>query len=203
MNATYGYLENVFKSDVKRVYKFDIKPYSQDEGKNIILKNAINIQDEAKWIFSKIIELNITEISKIAILTRNNNINRLLSEEFSGINSILPESKQLKFMLVDDFKFFRRQEIKDILAFLKIIVNKFDNNSFKRILLRFAEGIGQRTIEAIESKDFKSLGITITDFLDNNTYAYGDPYFLLLEEFNNNSASKEFMIKNKLYRVKP
>lgn len=187
LEATYSYLENVFKLEVEKVYRSRVKPKSKEEGDYIILKTANNISNEAEWIFKKIIDLNVDDISKIAILTRNNNLNSLLSKEFDKINSTLPKSKQLKFMLVDDYKFFRRQEIKDVLAFLKVIVNKYDSNSFKRILLKFAEGIGPKTIEAIESKEGKSLGINITDFLDSSTFTYSDPYYLLLQELYKNN----------------
>ncbi len=53
---------------------------------------------------------------------------------------------------MDEFKFFRREEIKDVLAYLKLIVNDFDNNSLKRILKKFGKGIGERTIEEIEKE---------------------------------------------------
>ena len=131
LEATYSYLKNVFEREVENIYKYRAIPESKEEGEYIILKTAHDISEEAEWIFKKILQLEVKDISKIAILTRNNGMNTLLSREFDRINSTLPENKQLKFMLVDDYKFFRRQEIKNILAFLKVIVNKYDSNSLK------------------------------------------------------------------------
>lgn len=178
--ASFGYLENTFKYEVAKIYHEEIVPKSKEPGKDIVLKSAYDIQQEARWIYDKIVELNVDDISKIAILTRNNHVNHLLSDEFERINKT--SRRQLDFMLVDDFKFFRRQEIKDILAYLKFIINKHDTNSIKRIILRFAQGIGQRTVDAIESRECKALGINLTDFLDACTHIYGDPYYPLCKQ---------------------
>ncbi len=79
--------------------------------------------EEAAFIFNRIKSLNLENLSRVAILTRNNRINIALSEKFKILNSKLPKEERIGFLLVDEFKFFRRGEIKDVLAYLKLIVN--------------------------------------------------------------------------------
>lgn len=77
-------------------------------------------------------------------------------------------------------------EVKDVLAFLKLIANKHDSVSFKRILKRFPFGIGEKTISEIESETYKSLGIVLSDFIEDITPS--KEYFsMLVEELNNDN----------------
>ncbi|MBM6861840.1 ATP-dependent DNA helicase, partial [Clostridium saudiense] len=78
--------------------------------------------------------------------------------------------------------FFRRQEIKDIIAFLKLIGNPYDSLSLKRIISRLPSGIGDKTIEEIEGIKYKSVGIRISDFIDPNVVTYGEKFSLLVSE---------------------
>ena len=55
------------------------------------------------------------ERRKVCILTRNNNYNIGLSKDFKKI-----PGNNLNFALIDDTKFFRKKEIKDVMAFLKL-----------------------------------------------------------------------------------
>ena len=93
------------------------------------------------------------------------------------------EGSDFEFILVDQFKFFRRQEIKDIIAFMKLIANKYDNVSLKRIVKRLPTGIGEKTFQVIESKEYKEVGISLCDFIDLNARTYGEKYSLLINEF--------------------
>lgn len=188
LNASSKFLYKAFNDEMNNIYKNKIYPKSDEKGEKIILKSFSSIQSEGEWIFDKIRELNVKDLSKIAILTRNNKINNNLSNVFASINFKLPKEKKLKFLLIDEFKFFRRQEIKDVLSYLKLIENKFDNSSLKRILKRFVRGIGEKTIENIESEEFRNLGIRLTDFVDLSTHMYGEIYGLLLKELENGNV---------------
>lgn len=188
LEASEGYLKNAFKDESDKAYSNEIKANSATKGEKIILKNAYNLKEEAEWIFKTIKDLNIEDISKIAILTRSNKTNIALSGIFERENSLLSEKEQVKFLLVDDFKFFRRQEIKDIISYIKFSINKFDNNSLKRIIKRAKIGIGDKTIEKIEHKDMRKLGVRLSDFVDINTHELGDPYKLLLDEIENRNV---------------
>ena len=130
-------------------------------------------------------EKNNEDISKVCILSRDNTTNISLSRELQNI--IGYEGSDFEFILVDQFKFFRRQEIKDIIAFLKLIANRYDNISLKRIVKRLPTGIGESTLKAIDSKEYREVGIVLTDFIDENAKIYGEKYSLLIEEFQNDN----------------
>ena len=95
-------------------------------------------------------------LNKAVILTRNNNLNI----EYSKIL----ENRGIPAFLVDEFKFFRRKEVKDALAYFKLALNKYDVGSMKRIAVNFVSGVGDRTIEYIESNASKELGNKINRF---------------------------------------
>ena len=186
-SASIDYLNNAFPLICNDIYKDGVESISNEEGNKIIFSINETAREEARFIFDKINSLykKGENISKSCILTRDNNYNISLSRHLENI--IRYEGASFDFILVDQFKFFRRQEIKDIIAFLKLIANQYDNLSLKRILDRLPSGIGDKTLEIINSINYKKIGITLSDFIDPNVYIYGEKYSLLINEFNNNN----------------
>ncbi|WP_288221140.1 3'-5' exonuclease [uncultured Clostridium sp.] len=186
-NASLSFLENAFNKKYNSIYKEKITANTEIEGKKIKIKKANTLREEARYIFDEIRDLdkNNEDISKVCVLSRDNNYNISLSREFQNI--IGYEGASFEFILVDQFKFFRRQEIKDIIAFLKLIANRYDNISLKRIVKRLPTGIGESTLNAIDSKEYREVGISLTDFIDENAKIYGEKYSLLIEEFQNDN----------------
>jgi len=80
----------------------------------------------------------------IAILFRVNALSRSLEEGFNkaGIN----------YKLVGGMKFYERAEIKDLIAYFRIITNSYDNFSLKRIINKPKRGIGKTTIDKLDLK---------------------------------------------------
>ncbi|MGO5075715.1 3'-5' exonuclease [Clostridium sporogenes] len=188
LKASYEFLINAFGQGVNEIYKEGIEPKANIKGDLIEFKKAYDFMEEAAFIFNKIKSLNIENLSRVAILTRNNRINIALSEKFKILNSKFPKEERIGFLLVDEFKFFRRGEIKNVLAYLKLIVNDFDNNSLKRILKKFGKGIGEKTIEEIEKEENIKIGVRLTDLIHKNTQEYGDYYELLTRELDNENV---------------
>lgn len=184
LNASFEYLKNTFDFQSSSIYNGEFKAKSHEEGDKIQLKTAYNVEDEGNFIFNTIKSLEVDNLSKVAVLTRNNKTNVRLSSVFERINESLPEHERIGFLLVDEFKFFRRQEIKDILAYLKVILNKFDDSNLKRILRRFVKGVGERTVEKFETKESREKGIRISDFVDRSTFECMDPYGILISELD-------------------
>ncbi|WP_238883315.1 3'-5' exonuclease [Clostridium sp. YIM B02551] len=185
--ASLKFLRNAFPIEMKDLYKEGIKAKSQEEGEKIIIKPNSNIREEAKFILKEVKELekrNI-DLSKACILTRDNRYNINLSQYLRTLTQY--EALNFEFILVDQFKFFRRQEIKDIIAFLKLVGNRYDSVSLKRLLKRLPTGVGDKTFEIIESEEYKKVGISLTDFVDEDVLKYGEKYSLLIEEFNNDN----------------
>lgn len=98
---------------------------------------------EAKNIAREIKKLHSSYQNKdIAILYRINVQSRLIEEEL--INS------RIQYNIYGGLKFYERKEIKDILAYLRIISNPTDDISFKRIINTPKRGLGLKTLEKIE-----------------------------------------------------
>lgn len=100
------------------------------EAKNIA-KEISKLVDSGKYCYKD-----------VAILYRMNALSRLLEEEL--INSRIP------YTIYGGLKFYDRKEIKDILAYLKLIVNPSDDVALKRIINVPKRSIGLKSIEKIE-----------------------------------------------------
>ena len=179
--SSLEYLKNAFETQVTTIYKDGIKSATSIVGEKIKLSINDNARSEARFIFDSIksLEQNGENIYSTCILTRDNNYNMALS---NYLKSLQYEGVNFEFILVDQFKFFRRQEIKDIIVFLKLIVNQYDSLSLKRIITRLPSGIGDKIIEEIEGSKYKCVGIRISDFIDPSVVAYGEKYALLVKE---------------------
>jgi DNA helicase-2/ATP-dependent DNA helicase PcrA len=96
---------------------------------------------EARGLCQKIISLNNTSFSNIAILYRTNAQSRPI-EDSLRLNKI-------PYQIFGGVSFYNRKEIKDVLAYLRLIVNSSDEESLKRVINYPARGIGQVTINKI------------------------------------------------------
>jgi DNA helicase-2/ATP-dependent DNA helicase PcrA len=133
------------------------------EGPNITIYEAQNEVDEASFITAKIqeiIDLDTTSLKDIAVLYRANAQSRNIEEQF--LKSRIP------YRLVGGHRFYDRKEIKDALAYLRIIYNTADTLSLQRVINCPPRGIGPKTITEI-IKCSKKLGIPIIDLISNVT----------------------------------
>ncbi|MBQ4211589.1 MAG: UvrD-helicase domain-containing protein [Selenomonas sp.] len=181
LNASFDWLRNSFPERVNLLYPDGLQAVSKDYGEPIVLKGAADFSEEAQWIYYMIQQLPVQDYSRVCILTRSNRYNKDLSANFRALSRFVPEKERLPFMLIDEQKFFRRQEIKDALAVLKLAVNKHDTGSLVRVLNRFAQGIGPATIKKLSSEEIRSAGLRLTDFVDAAARKSGDPYGELLK----------------------
>ena len=183
LNASFDCLKQFFPERVAAVYPEGMEADSKEEGKLIELKGAMDFSEEAHWIYYNIQQLPITDYSRVCILTRSNKYNKDLSAQFRALGRNLPEEERLPFMLIDEMKFFRRQEVKDVLAFIRLSVNPHDAASLIRLLSRFGRGIGPATIKAIGAEEVRRTGLKLTDFLEAGAREQGDPFGKLLEAY--------------------
>lgn len=115
-----------------------------DEGDKVDYFVAYNDHEEAEWIAQKIKELVDSgrfEYKNIAVLMRVNALSRVVEEKF--LNYSIPHQ------VYGGFKFYERREIKDVLAYLKLLSNPRDNDSFIRVLTFPKKGVGDVTISKI------------------------------------------------------
>ncbi|MBQ4844283.1 DNA helicase II [Pseudoalteromonas sp. MMG005] len=113
------------------------------EGEPISVYAAFNELDESRFVASKIRSwLNAgNKLDHSAILYRNNAQSRVLEE------ALLQEG--LKYRIYGGMRFFERQEIKDALAYLRLISNRQDDAAFERVINTPARGIGDKTLSHI------------------------------------------------------
>lgn len=127
-------------------HRADKKLYSDIKGslEDIRIKQLQNEYDEAQYVAEEILKLNKCEnIKKVGILYRTNSQSRIFEE-------ILREYK-IPYKIVGTFSFYERQEIKDIVAYLRILVNPEDTISLKRIINVPPRNIGETTILYLET----------------------------------------------------
>ncbi len=111
------------------------------QGEPVYLFQAYNEYEEAEYIVGKIISYLKTGMKRgdIAILYRSNAQSRILEEV------LLKEG--IPYRVYGGLRFFDRAEIRDALAYLRLIYNPADDAAFERVINLPARGIGQRSIE--------------------------------------------------------
>ncbi len=130
------------------------------EGELLELYRAGDEQDEARWIVRTIGQLKDDYLLQdIAILVRTNAQTRSLEEQL--IRAKIPYS------LVAGVRFYERAEVKDAVAYLRVLRNPDDDVSLDRILNTPARGIGKTTHEALK-KTAKEFGTSQWGILTGN-----------------------------------
>ena len=127
---------------------------------------------EATTLLSTIKTLRAEEPeARLAVLLRNNAPITRLAEKFStaGVASLT----------VDQYNFFRRQEIRDALSWLKLLFNRYDTDSLRRISLRPGKKLSPNLIDTV-SRAGGASGLKPADFLDFSSFKNEEPFAELL-----------------------
>ncbi len=127
---------------------------SRGAGEKIKYYRAFNEKDEAQYIIRKTKELvnKGVEYKDIAVLYRTNAQSRVIEEEMLKEN--------IPYRVIGSFYFYSRKEIKDLIAYLRLIHNSKDNISLLRVINTPKRGIGLKTIENLtEIADKKGISI--------------------------------------------
>ena len=188
LQASSACLANLFGPSVASFYPAPGTAAGHEQGEPIVAVETAHFMDEARWIFRQIAALPPQERTKACIMTRTNRCNKVVWNGVRSHNEGLPQERRLPFTMIDQFQLFKRQECKDVAAFLRLTMNKHDALSLKRILLRFAERIGRRTIDTIESPSYRRLGLGLCDFIDGDALTLGDPFGRLLTALEKGSV---------------
>ena len=176
--ASYGALQQLFPQRVAAIYPDGFEAESTETGEPVEVKGAGDFDEEAQWIYYRILRLPPTDYSRIAVLVRSNRYAKDLSAAFQFIGRQSEDA--LPFLLIDDTRFFQRQEIKDALAFLRLLVNRQDVPSLMRVLQRYVRGVGPAAVRTISSEAYRRAGVRMTDYLDPAAQETGDPFAPLL-----------------------
>lgn len=126
--------------------KYDKKLWTEnEEGKLPCIYKAEDEYDEASYIVKQINMLKMEEYLKLSdfvILYRMNSQLRAIEDIFRREN--------IPYKIIGGLKFYERKEIKDIIAYLRLIFNTSDNLSLKRIINEPKRGIGKTSLDNIQ-----------------------------------------------------
>jgi len=118
---------------------------NKEPGEKLDLLEAVDERHEAEMVVEKIREKVFKKkhtFRDFAILYRTNAQSRVLEDSLRG--------RRIPYVIVGSVKFYERKEIKDLLAYLKLITNPKDDLSLKRIINFPLRGIGVTTFSRIE-----------------------------------------------------
>ena len=112
------------------------------KGNNLSLYQANDEADEALHLVREVKRLNLTEsLTDMAVLYRTNSQSRAIEEACMANN--------VPYKIVGGLKFYDRKEIKDLVAYLKLIYNPSDSQSMRRIINVPKRSIGPATVEKL------------------------------------------------------
>ena len=116
---------------------------SGEDGERVKLYAAFNERDEADFVVNRIrdwVERGGAR-REVAVLYRSNAQSRVFEEAF--LNARMP------YRVYGGLRFFERAEIKDALAYLRLVANRADDTSFERVVNLPTRGIGAKTLEVL------------------------------------------------------
>ena len=117
---------------------------AKDKGENLTLFRTNSDKEEAFYVVSQILNLrkeHSYDYSNFAILYRTNAQSRVLEDALM--------QSRVPYKVVGGLKFYDRMEVKDIIAYLRLIYNTDDDVSFRRIINRPRRGIGDTSVERL------------------------------------------------------
>ncbi|MGI9250008.1 MAG: DNA helicase II [Pseudohongiellaceae bacterium] len=114
-----------------------------DKGESINIYTAINGKDEARFIVDRIqnwVNGN-NKLEEVAILYRANAQSRELEEALMQVN--------MPYRIYGGLRFYERLEVKNVLAYLRLLANRHDDTALRRVINVPARKIGERTIRKL------------------------------------------------------
>ncbi len=161
-----GHILNVAHSVIKNNRgRKSKKLWTEGHDGDKVIHRAVDTEiGEAKFVASEIERLHYDKqvsYKDIAILYRGNNQSRTLE-------SILAENK-IPFRVLSGVRYYDRKEVKDMLAYLRLVVNPSDDIAFSRIINEPKRGIGDATLrKVIALRDEMASGEALLPFIVNN-----------------------------------
>jgi DNA helicase-2/ATP-dependent DNA helicase PcrA len=159
--------------------KLEKKVWTENEiGEKIELSETPTDSEEGRFVASSIFEAKHNlqlQNDQFAVLYRTNAQSRSIEDAL--------RRKNIPFQIYGGLSFYQRKEIKDILAYLRLIINPKDDESLKRVINYPGRGIGLTTLEKIQIYSNEN-NLTLFEVLENiNNY-----------EINVNKGTKEKLL---------
>jgi len=135
-------------------------------GEKIKLYEAYDENDEADFVVKQINEFvkNGIKPSQIAILYRTNAQSLYFEKNLALLG--------LPYKIIGSYKFFDRKEVKDLIAFLRVLINPRDNYSLLRIVNIPKRGIGTSTIEKLKNLSIEHNMAVYDILLNSNLFGF-------------------------------
>jgi len=122
-------------------------------GERIFYYQAQDADGEGRFVAAKIEEhLRRKPQQRLAILYRTNAQSRVFEEQLRRM--------RIEYNIVGGFSFYERQEVKDIIAYLKLALNPADDIALLRVINTPTRGIGKTTLDELQAKS-KDLGVSL------------------------------------------
>jgi DNA helicase-2/ATP-dependent DNA helicase PcrA len=131
------------------------------QGVEVLAYRGQRNTDEAEWVLSRIRKLQATHADfkyhDVAVLYRANYLTLPFEKEFNRMN--------IPYRIFGGIRFYQRKEIKDVLAYFRLLSNKKDDISFLRIINVPRRGIGDVTVEQLQ-KEANQQGLSLYDYVE-------------------------------------
>ena len=206
VNAANSLIENNHKRLKKNVWT------ENESGEKISVNKLLTDGEEGRFVASSIFENKMQsqlQNSDFAILYRTNAQSRSFEDAL--------RKKNISYRVYGGLSFYQRKEIKDVLAYLRLLINPDDEQAFKRIINFPARGIGQTTLNkiAVEAKNssvsdyifIKDL-LKSSEILNNSTKNKLLDFVIMIESIKNKiehadvfDITKEVLKQSGLYSL--
>ena len=206
VNAANSLIENNQKRLKKNVWT------ENESGEKISVNKLLTDGEEGRFVASSIFENKMQsqlQNSDFAILYRTNAQSRSFEDAL--------RKKNISYRVYGGLSFYQRKEIKDVLAYLRLLINPDDEQAFKRIINFPARGIGQTTLNkiSVEAKNssvsdyifIKDL-LKSSEILNNSTKNKLLDFVIMIESIKNKiehadvfDITKEILKQSGLYSL--
>lgn len=133
----------------------ELRPEKSDStGEPVYVLTLPTDRDEARIIADAIERDAATDFTKFALLIRAGSLSRIFEEEFA--------QRGIPYKLIGATKFYDRMEIRDVIAYLRLLVYPFDDMSFLRVIAKPRRGFGDKAIV-----NLRAMGGTLMGALHN------------------------------------
>lgn len=154
LNAANGVIQNNKERKDKNLWTHN------EEGDKVVYHRSTDEKEEAFYVTNEIQKLLLNGIApeQIAVLYRTNAQSRSIEDVLLREN--------IPYKVIGSFYFYNRKEIKDLIAYMKLIYNPKDDTSLLRIINTPKRGIGTKTIEHLTEKA-RINGVSLFDAIES------------------------------------
>ncbi|MCA1590128.1 MAG: UvrD-helicase domain-containing protein [Acidobacteria bacterium] len=144
LDAAHSIIDRNVKQKKKKLWT------ANEGGEKLFYYQATDGESEARFVAAKIEEHLRRRIERIAVLYRTNAQSRVFEEALRRL--------RIEYNIVGGFSFYERAEVKDVIAYLKLALNPFDNIALLRIINTPGRGLGKTSLDELlfRSRDLET-----------------------------------------------